>query len=65
VFACDAFDALISSRPYAPGMSESDARAELRRCAGSQFDPRVITALLAELDHRTAQTTSSRVPAPS
>jgi two-component system, cell cycle response regulator len=63
VFACDAFDALISSRPYAPGMSESDARAELRRCAGSQFDPRVIGALLAELDHRTAQTTSSRVPA--
>lgn len=65
VFACDAFDALISSRPYAPGMSESDARAELRRCAGSQFDPRVISALLAELDHRTVQTTSSRVPAPS
>jgi two-component system cell cycle response regulator len=55
VFACDAFDAMISSRPYAPGMSERDARAELRRCAGSQFDPRVIDALLAELDHRTAK----------
>jgi two-component system cell cycle response regulator len=53
VFACEAFDAMISSRPYAPGMSVTDARAELRRCAGSQFDPRVIDALLAELDHRT------------
>jgi len=51
VFACDAFHAMISSRPYAPGMSETDARAELSRGAGSQFDPRVIDALLAELDH--------------
>ena len=53
VFACDAFHAMIASRPYAPEMSETDARAELRRCAGSQFDPRVIDALLAELDQRT------------
>jgi two-component system cell cycle response regulator len=52
VFACDAFHAMVASRPYAPGMSEADARAELGRCAGSQFDPRVIDALLAELDQR-------------
>ena len=52
-FACDAFHAMIASRPYAPRMSETDARAELGRCAGSQFDPRVIDALLAELDQRT------------
>jgi HD-GYP domain-containing protein (c-di-GMP phosphodiesterase class II) len=52
VFACDAFHAMIASRPYAPGKSEADARAELIRCAGSQFDPRVIEALLAELDQR-------------
>ena len=53
VFACDAFHAMISRRPYAPDMSETDARAELSRGAGSQFDPRVIAALLAELDQRT------------
>ena len=29
VFACDAFHAMIAARPYAPGMSETDARAEL------------------------------------
>ena len=52
VFACDAFHAMSSCRPYAPGMSETDARAELSRCAGSQFDPRVIDALLAELAQR-------------
>jgi hypothetical protein len=34
-------------------MSETRARAELSRCAGSQFDQRVIDALLAELDQRT------------
>jgi two-component system, cell cycle response regulator len=56
VFACDAFQAMISSRPYAPGMSEPDARAELSRCAGSQCDPRVVDALLAELDDRTPKT---------
>jgi diguanylate cyclase (GGDEF)-like protein len=55
VFACDAFHAMIACRPYAPGMSETDARAELSRCAGSQFDPHVIDALLGELDQR-AQT---------
>ncbi len=51
VFACDAFHAMISPRPYARGISKTDARAELSRCAGSQFDPCVIDALLAELDH--------------
>jgi two-component system cell cycle response regulator len=53
VFACDAFHAMITPRPYAPGMSQTTAREELHRCAGSQFDPRVIDALLAELDHPT------------
>jgi two-component system, cell cycle response regulator len=52
VFACDAFHAMTSARAYGPGMSETDARAELARCAGSQFDPIVIDALLAELDQR-------------
>jgi len=53
VFACDAFQAMIASRPYTPGLGDTEARAELSRCAGSQFDPRVVDALLAELDQRT------------
>jgi two-component system, cell cycle response regulator len=52
VFACDAFHAMTSHRPYGRGMSETDARAELIRCAGSQFDARVIDSLLGELDRR-------------
>jgi two-component system, cell cycle response regulator len=53
VFACDGFLAMTTRRPYGHKMSEAEARAELRRCAGSQFDPRVVDALLAELDDRT------------
>ena len=49
VFACDSFHAMISRRPYAPGMSQAQACQEMRRCAGTQFDPQVVEALLAEL----------------
>jgi HD-GYP domain-containing protein (c-di-GMP phosphodiesterase class II) len=52
IAACDAYDAMITDRPYRSGMSHADAVAELRRCAGTQFDPRVVDALLAELDSR-------------
>ncbi len=48
VFACDALDAMTSpTRPYREPMSREAALDELDRCAGSQFDPRVITALVA------------------
>jgi HD-GYP domain-containing protein (c-di-GMP phosphodiesterase class II) len=45
VLACDAWHALVSDRPYRSALSPSTARAELIRCAGTQFDPRVIEAL--------------------
>jgi diguanylate cyclase (GGDEF)-like protein len=51
IAVCDAFDAMVSERPYRAAMSLDDALAELRRCAGAQFDPRVVEtfcALLAE-----------------
>ncbi len=43
--AADAYDAILTNRPYAPGRPCAVALAELRRCAGTQFDPRVIEAL--------------------
>ena len=47
VAVCDAFDAMISERPYRQAMSVSEALAELERCAGSQFDPTVVKAFVA------------------
>jgi two-component system cell cycle response regulator len=47
VFVCDAFDAMTSSRPYAGAIPADAAIAELRRCAGTQFDPRVVEAFVA------------------
>jgi HD-GYP domain-containing protein (c-di-GMP phosphodiesterase class II) len=40
----DAFDAMTSDRPYGAAMRVEDAVAELRRCAGSQFDEVVVEA---------------------
>ncbi len=45
VFACDAYDAMISERSYARSRPPAEALAELRRCSGTQFDPRVVNAL--------------------
>jgi diguanylate cyclase (GGDEF)-like protein len=49
IFACDAFHAMTSGRPYATAVSVAEATSELRRCAGGQFDPAVVEALCAEL----------------
>lgn len=40
----DSFDAMISDRPYRKGMSIAEARAEVRRCSGTQFDPICVAA---------------------
>jgi PAS domain S-box-containing protein len=46
--ACDALNAMTSDRPYRPAMTLERAQHELRACAGTQFDPDIIEALLAE-----------------
>jgi hypothetical protein len=40
----DAYDAMTTTRPYREAISERDALAELRSCAGRQFDPAVVAA---------------------
>jgi two-component system, cell cycle response regulator len=44
IAVCDAFDAMISNRSYSPAITIDDALAELKRCAGTQFDPAIVTA---------------------
>ncbi|HVP03064.1 MAG TPA: HD domain-containing phosphohydrolase [Solirubrobacteraceae bacterium] len=48
VLACDAWHALVSDRPYRTALPREAATAELCRCSGTQFDPHVVSALLAE-----------------
>ncbi len=54
VAVCDSYDAMVSSRPYSGAASADEAMAELRRCAGAQFDPAVVEAFAAERPHSRA-----------
>jgi HD-GYP domain-containing protein (c-di-GMP phosphodiesterase class II) len=46
VQVADTYDAMVSDRPYRKALSHETAAAELRKCGGKQFDPRVIEAFL-------------------
>ena len=50
----DAFEAMTSERVYRPAMSQDAAREELRACAGTQFDARVVEAFLTVLERSEA-----------
>jgi HD-GYP domain-containing protein (c-di-GMP phosphodiesterase class II) len=50
VLVCDAFHAMITDRPYRKSIGIEQARAEMVRHAGTQFDPAVVDALLAVID---------------
>jgi HD-GYP domain-containing protein (c-di-GMP phosphodiesterase class II) len=47
ICACDAFSAMTTDRSYRRAMAQPTALAELLDCAGSQFDPAVVDAILA------------------
>ncbi|HYP47799.1 MAG TPA: HD-GYP domain-containing protein, partial [Thermoleophilaceae bacterium] len=49
VFVCDAYHAMTSDRTYRTAMPRSAAFAELEANSGTQFDPRVVRALIAVL----------------
>jgi putative nucleotidyltransferase with HDIG domain len=46
IAVCDAYDAMTEDRPYRSAMPDHEAAAELRRCAGTQFDPGVVDLFL-------------------
>jgi putative nucleotidyltransferase with HDIG domain len=46
IAVADAFDAMISDRPYRAAMSIAEAVEEIERCADTQFDPAIVTAFL-------------------
>jgi len=50
VAVVDAYSAMITARSYKGAIPDAEARAELRRCMGTQFDPQVVEAFLSVLD---------------
>jgi diguanylate cyclase (GGDEF)-like protein len=52
IAVCDAFDAMVEDRAYSASRTATDALAELRRCAGDQFDPAVVEAFTAVVASR-------------
>jgi HD-GYP domain-containing protein (c-di-GMP phosphodiesterase class II) len=50
VAVCDAFQAMTSDRSYRRACSASEALAELRRCAGEQFDPAIVESFCRVLE---------------
>lgn len=46
IAVCDAYEAMTADRPYRTRMTPEEAAAELRACADSQFDPRVVQVFL-------------------
>ncbi|MGC8873625.1 MAG: HD-GYP domain-containing protein [Chloroflexia bacterium] len=68
----DALDAITSERPYRGPRSLAEALEEIRTCAGTQFDPRVVDAVLAArplleevfLSERRENHDSTRLPEP-
>jgi diguanylate cyclase (GGDEF)-like protein len=48
----DAFDAMTTERPYQETKSFADAVLELRRCAGTQFDPELTDLFIQYIQHK-------------
>jgi diguanylate cyclase (GGDEF)-like protein/PAS domain S-box-containing protein len=48
----DAYDAMTSDRPYRKAESHEKAVNELRRCAGTQFDPELVSMFIEVIDKR-------------
>jgi two-component system, cell cycle response regulator len=64
VTVCDAFHAMTTPRPYQAQLDPEAARAELRRCAGTQFDPAVVAAFCGLAPEQLRALSPAEEPAP-
>lgn len=50
ICVADCYDAMTSTRTYSEPRSQADVRAELERCSGTQFDPKIAEVMIAMID---------------
>ncbi|MGI8659554.1 MAG: HD-GYP domain-containing protein [Thermoleophilaceae bacterium] len=55
ILVCDAYDAMLSDRPYRAALSSAQAREQLVRGAGTQFDERIVGVLVGLRERATGQ----------
>jgi hypothetical protein len=59
----DTWDAMTSDRPYRKGMDDSEALLRLKKAAGTQLDPRMVTAFLETYDKGEVDVVRAKYPA--
>jgi len=64
IFVTDAYDAMTSDRIYRAKRSSEEALNELRRCAGTQFDPSIVAAFTEELGVSSSVEAATEASAP-
>lgn len=55
VAIADSYDAMVSSRPYRPGLAVAEAVAEIRRCRGTQFSPHLTDLFIEAVEEMSAE----------
>ncbi len=54
IAVCDAFDAITSTGAYRPPRTVAEAIAELERCSTTQFEPAIVSVVVATVAERIA-----------